>query len=216
MTARPVGAGGTSHQLETAGRACRIGGLLVIGLLLGACSQSSPRSSASGSAPAPMAPTTPTTPTTSATSVTSVTSGTGALSRCLVGTWIDRGESDTLSYEGTSVAMVGLAGTTVTFSPNGAETVKFAGAVPLRGSVDGSTYAVTERGTISALASSSAGIVSFADVNYTDFSETATLGAATVSPPEPAPPTPDHYTCSATTMSLSGDGAHATFTRSVT
>ncbi len=181
-----------SRASRTVWRISGTGMLAVIGLLLGACAGSSP-----GSAP-----------------TTSTAKGTTALDRCLVGTWIDRGESDTLSYKGTPVLMDGLAGKTVTVSPSGTETVGFAHAAPLHGSVGTSTYTVTESGTITDHVSSRAGVLTFSYVNYTGFSETATLGAATVSPPEPPPPTPDRYTCGATAMSLSGVGLHARFRRS--
>ncbi len=190
---------GRRHWQSDASRKVRPAGVvLVIGLLLAACGSSSPGSSSSvRSGP-----------------TTSATSAGGALDPCLVGTWIDRGESDTLSYRGTAVTMHGLTGKTLAFSPNGKETVGFAHAVPLQGSVGSATYTVTESGTITDLASSSAGILSFSDVDYTAFSETATMGGVSTSPPEPPPPTPDRYTCHATTMSLSGAGLHATFSRS--
>lgn len=174
------------------------GMLLMIGLILGACGGSSPGSSSNARS----------VPTTSA------TSSTGALDACLVGTWIDRGESDTLSYNGTPLVMNGLVGKTVTFSPSDTETVSFSRATPLQGSVGGSIYVVTERGTISAIVSSNANVLSLSDVNYTNFTETATLGGTTTSPPEPPPPTPDRYTCNSTTMSLTGVGSHSTFRRS--
>ncbi len=198
--ARLPRAEGRSRQLGVTRRVWRIGGIAmvpVMGLLLGACGGSSPGpGSSTPSAPA-----------------TSAASGTGALDPCLVGTWMDRGESDTLSYEGTPVKMDGLVGKTVTVSPGGTETVSFARAAPLQGSVGSSTYTVTESGTITGLVSSGGGVLTFSDVNYTAFSETATLAAATTFPPQPPPPTPDRYTCSATTMSLSGAGLHATFSR---
>lgn len=164
----------------------------LIGVLLGACGGSSP-------GPAP---------------TTSAARASAALDPCLVGTWIDRGESDTLSYGATPVVMEGLAGKTVTVSPGGTETVGFARAAPLHGSLGPSTYTVTESGTITDHVRSSAGVLTFSNVSYTGFSETATLGGASASPPEPPPPTPERYTCSATTMSLSGVGLHATFSRS--
>ncbi len=193
--ARLPRAAGRPRQSKASRKVCSIGGIAmvpVIGLLLGACGGSSP-----GSAP-----------------TTSTARGTAAIDHCLVGTWIDRGESDTLSYKGTPVVMGGLAGKTVTVSPGGTETVGFARAAPLHGSVGTSTYTVTESGTITDHVRSSAGVLTFSDVNYTGFSETATLGAAAASPPEPPPPKPNRYTCSATTMSLSGAGLHATFSRS--
>lgn len=191
-------AGRRPRRLGTTRKACWFGGVLLFGLLLGACGTSSSRSSSphAGSTPA-----------------ASATSSAGALDACLVGTWTDQGEHDTLSYNGTPVAMDGLVGKVVTFSPGGTQTVNFAGASALRGLVGGSTYTVIERGVINDLVTSSAGVLSFADVNFTGFSESATLGAATVSPPQPPPPTPDRYTCGATTLVLSGNGLHATFSR---
>ncbi len=192
--ARLQKAAGRPRQSKTSRGGCigGVGMVAVIGLLLGACGGSSP-----GSAP-----------------TTSTARGTAALDPCLVGTWVDRGESDTLSYKGTPVVMDGLAGKTVTVSPGGTETVGFARAAPLHGSVGTSTYTVAESGTITGHVRSSAGVLTFSNVDYTGFSETATLGEATAFPPEPPPPTPDRYTCSATTMSLSGVGLHATFSRS--
>ncbi len=192
--ARLQKAAGRPRQSKTSRGGCigGVGMVAVIGLLLGACGGSSP-----GSAP-----------------TTSTARGTAALDPCLVGTWVDRGESDTLSYKGTPVVMDGLAGKTVTVSPGGTETVGFARAAPLHGSVGTSTYTVAESGTITGHVRSSAGVLTFSNVDYTGFSETATLGAATASPPEPPSPTPNRYTCSATTMSLSGAGLHATFSRS--
>ena len=196
--ARLPRAGGRHRRSDTSSKVRPIGVVLVTGLLLAACGSSSPGSgSSSRSGP-----------------TSSAASAGGVLDPCLVGTWIDRGESDTLSYQGMAVTMHGLAGKTVTFSPSGNETVGFARAVPLEGSVGGATYAVAESGTITDHATSSAGILSFSDVSYTAFSETATVGGASTSPPEPPPPTPDRYTCHATTMSLSGTGLHATFSRS--
>lgn len=174
--------------------------VLVIVLLLGACGSSPAKPS-----PSPRARSAPT---------TSVDSGNGALDSCLVGTWVDLGESDTLSYKGTPVVMRGLAGKTVTISSSGIETSSFASAAPLQGSVGSSTYTVTGSGTITEIVSSSAGVLTFSDVNYTAFSETATLAKAATFPPEPPPPTPVRYRCSATTMSLAGAGLYARFRRS--
>ena len=188
-------AGDRRLQSKAPRRMWRIGGVGMVamsGLLVAACGGRSPGSALT----------------------TSTARGTGALDPCLVGTWIDRGESDTLTYKGTPLVMDGLGGETVTISPGGAETVSFARAVPLHGSVGTSTYTVAESGTITDHVRSSAGILTFSNVSYTGFSETATLGGATASSPEPPPPTPDHYTCSATTMSLSGAGLHAAFSRS--
>ena len=193
--ARLPRARGRPRQSKASRKAWRIGGigmLAAVGLLLGACGGSS-----LGSA-----------------RTTSTARSVAALDPCLVGTWIDRGESDALSYKGTPVVMDGLAGKTVTISPGGTETVGFARAAPLRGSLGTSTYTVTESGTITDHVRSSAGALTVSNLSYTGLSETAALGEATASPPELLPPTPDHYTCSATTMSLSGARLHATFSRS--
>ena len=193
-----AGTGVSSCSWKRGVRLRHAGIVIMIGLLLTACGSSSPGSSSN----------------TRSVPTTFTTSSTGALDTCLVGTWIDRGESDTLSYKGTPLIMDGLAGKTVTFSPSGTEVVSFARATPLQGSVGGSIYTVTERGIISATVGSSAKILSFSNIDYTDFTETATLGGTATSPPEPPPPTPDRYTCSSTTMSLSGVGSHSTFRRS--
>ena len=172
---------------------------LAIGLVLSACGGSASTSSPGSSAPSVPAP--------------SPASASGAVDPCLVGFWIDRGESDTQSYRGTSVVMSGLAGTTMVISRDGGETISFAHATPLRGQVDGSSYVVTEIGAITERVSTHDGVLSFADVNYTAYSATASFGGASAFPPQPPPPLPEHYSCGATTLTLSGSGIHATFTR---
>lgn len=173
---------------------------LVIGLLVAACGGSTPTSSPGSSAPS--------VPTTSSASAS------GAVAPCLIGSWIDRGESDTQSYRGTSVVMNGLVGKTIVISQEGGETIGLAHATPLQGQVDGSSYVITEIGTITDRVSTRGGVLSFSDVNYTSYSATASFGGASAFPPQPPPPLPERYSCGATTLTLSGSGVHATFTRS--
>ncbi len=132
---------------------------------------------------------------------------------CLVGSWIDRGESDTQSYRGTPVVMNGLVGKTMVISADGGDTISFAHAKSLRGQVDGSSYVITEIGAITERVSTRGGVLSFADVNYTAYSATASFGGASTFPPQPPPPLPENYSCDATTLKLSGSGVRATFTR---
>lgn len=186
-----------------AGRRGGLGVALVAAALsLGACASPSPRTAPSTTASTAVSPT------------ASTAALSGGLDSCLLGTWVDQGESDTFRVEGRLVTLTGLENEVVTISADGALTASFAHAAPLRGLLGTSVYVVTDLGTTTESVSSSAGVLSFSDVNDTAFSETASLAGSPTSPPQPPPPVPDRYACSATTLSLSGPFVHATFRRS--
>ena len=135
---------------------------------------------------------------------------------CLVGTWIESSETDTLVFRGTLVTMHGLAHRTLVFARTGRETVAYTASTPLVGTYRGLSYQIKLSGTIVYTDSTSAGVLSFARPNYLSFVIRGTLGSRIVSYAKPngAAPGPVRYVCTATMLRQNAHDYSAIFVRS--
>ncbi len=140
----------------------------------------------------------------------------GPFDQCLVGTWSESSETDTLVFRGILVRMHGLARRTLVFDHTGRETVAYSESAPLVGTYKGQSYQIKLSGTIVYADSTSAGVLSFARPNYMSYVIRSALGGRIVSYARPngAPPGPVRYACTARMLRQNTNNYSATFVRS--
>ena len=145
--------------------------------------------------------------------VTVVPGGQPKVDPCIVGTWRELGEQDTVSLNGASGTVRGDRGRLLEFSARGTETVSYAQAADIKGLVGREEYVVAERGYIVFSFSASRGTLAFYSADYSHLKSSATWGARRLELRYSGPPAPDRYSCTRTSLTQSARGYHATFAR---
>lgn len=135
------------------------------------------------------------------------------IDRCLLGTWVEVGEQDAFTLDGTVITLHGSAGGQLHFSDAGVETESYAHALPLIGTLDGKELRLITTGTTTYHDSTSGDRLIFHSVDYAHSSESATYAGAPIGlTPRKLPPS-DTFTCTRTTLTESGEGYASRFTR---
>ena len=145
--------------------------------------------------------------------VTALPGGQPKVDPCIVGTWREVGEQDTVTLNGASGTVTGDRGRLLEFSPKGTETVSYAHASAIKGLVGGAEYVLAERGYIVFTFSASGGTLAFYSADYKHLNSSATWGERRLELRYSGPPAPDRYTCNRTSLTQSARGYHATFAR---
>jgi hypothetical protein len=135
------------------------------------------------------------------------------ISSCLIGTWRETTETDSITVDNSQVTLTGDIGRVLVFERSGEETVSYAKATPLTGPVNGIVYSIDAHGTITYQDSSHNAVLSFEDGNFSKFSETGTYGTEKLSFARPATSAPVKFSCTSTGLEQSSAGYYASFLR---
>jgi hypothetical protein len=135
------------------------------------------------------------------------------LSRCLVGTWREVGETDVVGIAGGLMTLTGDTGRVLTIKKTGTELLDYSHATPLLGSYRGTKYKIVLRGTILLGFRVNGDRVKFVKSDYSHFVETFTSEGKTQLVPMSGRPRTVTVNCGVRDLAQTSTGYHGTFTR---
>jgi hypothetical protein len=135
------------------------------------------------------------------------------LSRCLVGTWREVGETDVVGIAGGLMTLRGDAGRVLTIGKAGTERLDYSHATPLLGTYRATKYKIVLRGSILLGFTVNGDRVKFVKSDYSHFVETFTSEGKTQLVPMSGLPRTVTVNCGIHTLAQTSLGYHGTFTR---